>query len=571
MRSIQDEIDIAQLRDLAARVKNLERKGRSNDGIIEVPEVIPALVNFADNTDFVYSDEKYNVGTGYTAYTDDEDVLAHWYGRPQGTTTSWVENASATESSQSIRSSAHGSGARTGFEWNTLEGSLLLTGGYQVGTRLHLQHANAGNYFAVPMQLSRVLGKAAPTESIILKVSLWDNTLNKILEGSYPQLVSTKVGHDGSETVTRQYILEVQMPDGRKFYSKTAVFGAGNNEVINSAPTTTVSSSKFVNVTWPKVIGATRYRIYRRTPAEADTNWYLIGTVTNGSTSLSDYGGNGVVPWTVPTFDSFHYEKQLAQAFYEDIGELLQTEDDVQEVSVGLRIPYNFVPNGNQFLQIEFLKEDYTPTTTTEIDADAIRIDRVGLCYTNGRWTPSSRDNTVGAGIVVDPPPSGGGGDGNPRDGGGLDHCVAEKTPILVWSDDGNHYYVPADELAYGDRLVSWDFEKKVFAPSKITGIIRGVSTSNHIINTKEHELVCSFSHRLIVSFDDFKAGTSMKSSPLKTLCLVDGELTESEILSQETLRTTMRVITFKLKPWRNYIASGFLSHNLKQFGDPLG
>jgi hypothetical protein len=569
---LTETVKIEQLRELNSRIDTMQRDVENLSRITtstSASEVIPALVNFADDTDFIYSDKTYNVNsTTYLTYTDDENVLANWYGRTQATAlVPWIENTTGLESTESIRASSHGSGVRTGFQWNKSEGTLILTGGYRVGTRLHLKSANAGNYFAARLQISRVLGKAAPTESVKLKVSLWDNTDNIILRGTYPPLTSTKIGHTGAgdETVTRQYILEVQMPDGRKFYSNTASFSTGANQVVNSVPVTSVNSTKFVNVSWPSVVGSSRYRVYRRTPSESDTNWYLVGTVTNGGTQTSDFGGTGAGVWTVPSFDTDHLEFQIAEAYYDDVGELLQTEDEIQEISVGLRIPFNFVPKGNQFLQLEFVKEDYTASTTTEVAADSIRIDRVGLCYTNGQWCPSSRDVAVGAGLVVNPPPSGGGGDIiNPPSGGGHDHCVEESTLILVWSDDLNHYYVKAKELAYGDKLVTWDYEKKQFAPSKITKVINGISMTNHVLNTQEYELVCSFSHRLITHWNDFLVGTPAKNLGEKTITLVDNELIEADILGHEILKMTLNVITFRLKPHRNYIANGFLCHNYK-------
>lgn len=569
MRIGQDEIVIReQLRELQSQVSTLRNSRTEPEATETIPEVIPSLVNFADNGDFVFSDEAYSVNaTTYLLYTDDEDVLAHWYGRAQATATAWVENASATESTESIRSSAHTSTARTGFEWNTTEGSILLTGGYRLGTRIHMKHANAGNYMVARCQVSRVSGAAVPTSTVKLKASLWDNTNNGsgsvgILRGSKPPVDATRIGTVGA--VRRDYILEVVMPDGRAFYSDTVTFTNGANRIDDSVATTSIDSENYVTIAWDDITGASRYRLYRRTPSEADTNWYLIETITNGGVIAYDYGGTGGGVWTIPTFDNDHLEYQLAQGFYDDIGELLVTEK-VQEVSIGIRVPYNFSPNGNQFLQLEFVKEDYTATTTTEIPADGIRIDRVGLSYTNGRWAASARDMAImAAAIVVDPPPSGGGDGDNPPDGGGIT-CVVEDTPILVWDDLGNHHYMPANQLVMGDKLVAWDIKEQAFAPTIIKKVIKGISITNYILHTESNELQCSFSHRLIRDIEDFTFGTSVKNIEDSTLVYKEGKLEEGTIIAKEILSNKRNVVTFNLSNHlRNYIAGGFLCHNLK-------
>jgi hypothetical protein len=559
---VEDTTQRDQLRELERRITKLQedviRGIDLGGGNITSTDIVPALVNLADNTDFIYSDEAYNS----TAYADDEDVLAQWYGRTQATVSSYVENAVGAEAADSIRASSHGSGARTGFEWNTTEGSLILTGGYRVATRLFGKFASSGNYFAVRFQISATAdGIIDP--NIKAKVSIWDNTDNEILTGTAPQLTSNKVGLHTGGTVTRQYILEVQMPDGRRFFSDTSVFTTGQNQVINSVPRTSIDADDYVNISWPSIVGSSRYRIYTRTPAEADTNWYLLTTISNGSTSTRDNGGTGGGVWTVPSFDDVNKQFSKAEAFFDDIGELLQVGDDINEVSFGIQIPSTFSPNGNQFLQIEFLKDDYSDTTTTEIPADGIRIDHVGISTTNGRWVPSSRDLQISGAITPDPPPSGGGTGDNPPSGGGSETCITLDTPVLTWSDDGNHKWLPAGEVAIGDSLVCWD--GKQLAPTIVYKVVNGISRKNYLVYTDENELNCSFSHRLVTDFNDFERGTRIGLGLRQTLCYKDGEIYMAEVQSVETIEDLFRVVTFQLtKGKRNFIAGGFVSHNRK-------
>lgn len=648
---VESENTRDQVRELGNMVASLRKAVgilQSSSTQQEPVDIIPAMVNFLDNSDCIFSDEAYNA----TAYADDEDVMAQWYGRTQATASSWVENAVGAESTESLRRSAHGSGARTGFEWYDTEGSVLLTGGYRLGSRLAAKYATAGNYMAARMQVSRRsvsftfvaadvntgtnkitenahglanntrvrlstdgtlpaplavdtdyyiinagandfelsiteggsavditdTGSGGATHtvdpristSIRAKVSIWDNTDNRILRGVKPTLTSRKSGSHSGGTVTRRYILEVVMPDGRTFYSDASSFTTNQNQVTNSVSPVNVDSDDFVTVSWSTVTGSARYRVYRQTPAEADTNWYLVATITNGSTSARDFGGSGGGTWAVPSFDNEFKEYQLAEAFYDEVGELLETADDINEISLGIQIPYNFTPNGNQFFQVEFLKNDYTATTTADIPTDSMRLDRFGLSYTNGRWVASARDMTILATPTgtPNPPPTGGGGGGNPPSGGGENTCVREDVEVLMWHPQGQHYWMPANQVVIGDRLVSWDGEELV--PSTVYKVIRGVSRKNFLVYADGEELPCSFSHRAITDFDDFKAGTRVTLDLEQVLMYneTDQSMTVQVVDSVQTVDDVWTVITFRLSNGRrNYIARRFFGHNEKPEG----
>src|SRR4051812_31525860 len=86
-----------QLRELERRLSTLTKRVAEVEGtpiISQTPDIIPALVNLADNTDFIFSDQDYNGSATYT-YVDDEDVLAQWYARAQATATAFTENTGA--------------------------------------------------------------------------------------------------------------------------------------------------------------------------------------------------------------------------------------------------------------------------------------------------------------------------------------------------------------------------------------------------------------------------------------------------------------------------------------------
>jgi len=567
-RVIDDTVNIAQLRELERRISILNSdvntlryaSGDTND----TTSTLPALNNFLNNTDYIYSDQNYNS----SSYTDDEFVLAEWYVKSQASSSAYVKNTTVTESPDSITTSGHSSPS-TGAVWETTTGSVLLTGGYKIASKLPSKNANAGSYLAVSMNLARVTG-ATIASNLKCKVSIFDNTSLTILTGTKPPLTSSKNGSHSGGTVTRQYILEVVMPDGRKFYSDTSSFTTGQNQVVSSVSVINPDSNNTVSISWDRILGASRYNVYRRTPSETDTQWYLISSITNGNPQAIDTGGIGGGVWIIPTFDNDNKEYARAEAFYDDLGSLFTSDNDVNNISLGIRVPSNFVINGEQFVVIEFLKSDYTNTTTTEISTSGLRIDRVGISYTNGRWTPSAKDMSLNPNPTGNPNPlpSGGGSGTNPPSGGAGNTCVEQTTPILVWSDDGNHYYAPANSLVIGDRLVSWN--GKNIVPSKIQNVIRGISRNVFILHYKDKEIVSSFSHRYIKDIDDFDSGTRITLALDKVLGICDDfeTLTNYSIDSIETMNTLATVITFSLSV-RNYIANGIFCHNYKPYMEP--
>lgn len=562
-RVVKDFVDTAQFRELERRLSSVTDTVNTLSAAYptETADITPPLVNFVDNSDFDRSESTYNSA----GWADAANVLANWFGRLQSETDSWENNTGAEATHDSIRRSTHGSGLRTGYVWNASEGSIALTGGYRIGSKLTAKYACAGNYMVVRFQLSRVSGKAAPATDIIGKVSIWDNSDNRIIRGTKPVLATAKTG---AGAVTRDYILEVVMPDGRTFYSDTAAFVAGQNQATLTPAVTSVSSTQFVTISWATpIIGSARYNVYRRTPAEADTNWYLIGSITNGSTTTIDYGGTGGGQWIVPSFDLDHKEYQLAEALYPDIGAIIQTEDDIQEISMGINIPSVFSPNGDQYVQIEFLKADGTNSTTTEIAADSIRVDRIGVSYTNGRWCPSPNDTQKAQSITPNPPPTGGGDGVNPIGGSGDPTCVWDESLILAWRDNLQHVWVPAHSVVVGDKLVSWDYTKKTLAPTTVKRIIKGSCNVSCILHTDTNALGTSLSHRVIQDMDDFTRGTSVKTLESETI-MGYSQFSNCPVpvnVSKEFMHVFRRVRTFILDKGReNFIAEGMFNHNFK-------
>lgn len=422
------------------------------------------------------------------------------------------------------------------------------------------------------------------------KASIWQNgngtvspaITQGICKGDKPVFTLSKVGTHTSGSTERQYILEVQLPDGRRFYSATTSLPA-DNKISSTVSTATVDSSNYVSVNWAKIAGASRYNVYRS--SDSGTTWYLIGTLPASSNNLLDYGG-GNITFTPPvTFTTEQSDEQKAECIITDVTDVLDgTELVAHEVNGSILFPTiinNFADIGDQFLQIEFLKGDSdTATTLADIPQYTLLLDKISLSYVYGRWHPSSRDQSLLPFKTVPTAPviSGGNGDGTgtvPTGGGGGttgdstgSRCVHELTNILVWSDDGNHFWMPAKSIVLGDRLVSWDGEE--LAPSKVRRIVNGISKMNYRIYADDNELVCSFSHRLIENMDDFPHGTNVGKLDKTIVVYKDGDIFETALQGVESFASPMKVITFKMESGKeNYVSNGILSHNAKSEYDP--
>lgn len=552
--------DIAQLREILTRLDQLETASTSTE-TSESQSIVPSLDNFLDNSDFIYSDEAYNS----SSYTDDDKVLAEWYARTQASTGAWTENTTSTESSDSIRGDDHSSPRTT--VWDKDSGTVLYTGGQVLAGALPAIYANGGNYLVAQVQLLGVSGNTI-SDDLKLKASIFESTNNRIVRGEKPTLTLTKVGSHTGGTTTREYILEVQLPNGSKFYSDTVTPAS----VASTVNTDTVDSTDYLDISWDFVAGASRYTIYRRTPSESDTAWKQVDTITNGSTSTNDFGNNDLPEWTVPTFDDVVYmEYQKAIAYYDIPNGSLDVDQGVNIVSLGIRVPSTFVASSGevQFLQLEIVQDDYTDTSSSEVSTEGVKMDRVGLSYTNGRWTPSARDKTILPTPIVpiDPPVGGSGGGGdNPPTGGGQDTCVSTSSMVLMWNPTGDHYEVPAGHVVLGDQVVSVCPVTGKLQPSIVREVIRGYSTLNHRFQVKGYRpLMASFNHRMIADMDDFEKGTLIPDLP--SVLVRNGKMVVTEDgFTVTSVTSRLAVVTYRLqKNRRNYIANNYVCHNFKR------
>lgn len=414
---------------------------------------------------------------------------------------------------------------------------------------------------------------------LVARISLWDNGAEHIYRGDAPTLTAVKIGSHSGGTTSRDYILEVLMPNGQKFYSSIAT-------VTNTVNPATVDNDDYVSVSWEKISGASRYSIYRS--VTGSSSWYEVETVAAGRDLIFDYGAGTSAPsFSYPTTETNPLaEKQLymmADAIIENATDEVSTSE-FAPVELNSSIQFPSVLNdesaaGDQFVQIEFLKADGTYTDLSDIPLNSLLVDKVALSYVYGRWQPSARDQAlVPSGTLPVTPIAGGGGvdgtgtppvigGGGTETGGGL-VCVHYKTPVLMWGENGEHRWFPASDIVIGDKLVAWNGTEVV--PSRVVKITNGVSRMNYRVYAEDKELVCSFSHRVIANMGDFDKGTNVGSLDSTVVVYKDGTAKLSEIQGLESFSEPMKVVTFRMeKGLENYVSAGIFSHNRKSEYEP--
>jgi hypothetical protein len=509
--------------------------------------------------------------------------LAH---KPREFTINTSTDISTTTGVSTITSNAHNLLDGTAVYFPEPESGNALPPGVSANTGYHIYSKTTNTFQIVQTEsVGPGLDLSGGTGSITMKtrvksgltarVSLLENTGGEIFYGAKPTLTLQKIGSHTGGTTTRNYILEVQMPSGRRFYSNIS----SPATVTNTVATDSVDNDDYVSISWDKIVGASRYNVYRQS---GSGDWYLLGATNSSTNLIYDYGA-GSITFTPPTFTSAkptdsQVEYMRAEAIIENATNDVSTGELVTvELNSSIQFPTdvtNFADKGDQLIQVEFFNSDGTNTTLKEIPLNSLLIDKVSLSYVYGRWHPSSRDQALtpdkviptaaiasgGTGDGTGTAPSGGGG--GTTTGGG-NQCVHRNTPILMWSDDGQHFYMPASDIVLGDRLVSWDGEKIV--PSRVVKITPGISRMNYRIYAGDNELVCSFSHRIIADFADFPKGTNVGRLDKTTVIYKDGTAQLAEIEGLESFSGAMQVLTFKMeKGLENYVSAGIFSHNRK-------
>jgi cell wall assembly regulator SMI1 len=553
-----------QLRGLLERVNKVDDKLSdlketvNSQSTTDNTTLIPGMINLADNTDFGFRDTDY-ISATYSSPDSPDNVLAMWYQFVQSAGTLPVESTPSTESGQSIISSG------TNVVWNKSAGTLRMSGGYYVMTPLRKPFAYKGAEVSIRMQLAKAVG-ATFGNNLRLRVSIHDGTSgqNKIIEGQVVTLTATPVGTTG--VATRSYILEVVTTTG-SFFSNVSPSS------VSTVATSSINNSNYVALSWPQFLEASSYRIWR-SASDVSGGYRLIGEIFNGATSLKDkggipsvrYNGTGTAPSQV---------NSKALAYIDGIGE--QLTNDLQNFVFTIKVPVTYDPSlttAKQYLRLELLHEDNSDTSTSDVSAGGLVVDKVGLSYTGGRWTPSANDQLVQATIqATNPLPSpGGGGGGSPPDpgGGGGDTnggCFVASTLVTVLKLDGGREKLPISQIKKGMRVVSVD-EKGYACESTVVRVIRKrTSKLYEFCTTSGKSVVCSPTQPFIRRVGDVQGQKAFKITERDTFLTLEGNDIQAvaEFLEYiESWNCPTNVYSLELNDkTRTFVANDIVVHNV--------
>jgi hypothetical protein len=518
---------------------------------------VPPIINYINNGDFVFEQEDYVPGT---AYAGDDNDCAHWYWRPNNSSSQYTEHTTSVQSGDSVTNSLFADDAW----WSKTSGEVVF------GTRAALAQPLPKNLaFPAGTLYCRLQVKLKDNTKVLdpawrLRAAIWDNTAGqqKIIEGAvFDVTVNAAVPSPGA--FTRKYILRVDT-NMDFFYSDVLT----PSQVTNQVTVDVIDNVNFVTVSWQVFSEAVAYKLYRH---DSQSNeWREIAVIRNGATSFRDVGGRVGLPLFTPPGANI---LPRAQALFVNFGQYcgLEYKDVIFNIFVPTAYAYSVTTN-KQWLRIDMVDENLNSVVMPD---DALLIDKVALGYTNGRFCYSAQDLAANAAVTATTPPpvpppggeEGGGGGTPPEPGGGGSGgrgCVTPDTKILAIVSPGTAEWKMAKDVKEGDYLVNLDGEG-----SKVSRVIKGITNRLYVITTdKNRQLHCSPSHRLMECAGDEEGKLVCEIKVGDWLWILDEKARKAaeEVVAIEILDMggMTDVLTFQLEGHRTYVSNGIVSHNLK-------
>lgn len=540
--------------DIWGRLDEIERRV----GVIERPTepdsgtITPAINNFVLN-----GDGNYTQGGMVSASTfaNKEHVAAHWYTLPSSGSTQLIEHTTSTESSHALMNSTHPSYSDPACAWDKSAGVFKLGGGSSLIHPLTKNLALPGLRLFVQAKMKLDTGVSI-TSTHQIQAAIMENLgsgSRRIVEASGFNLGLDAVG--GTGATTRQYVVEIITTNGTSRSNATSI----TNSVA------TLSATQFVSISWHQHLGVISIHIYRS--EDGGATWKKItGTGLTGGTSYFDTGAAGVTA----SLPSAANQKAFARVIVSDA-----LTSNWQLVTFSIPIPPYYtmlVAPDKQMLEISVVDSSGSPVSTTN---RGILVDKVGVSYNNGIWTPSPEDLITGATVQSTNPDPGqgpGGGFGDPEDGGGT--CVLLDQPVLM--ADGSTK--PAGQVEVGDKIKALNFETRKLEDTEVTKVRHGTTHNVLSVTTTHSTLQNNPPHRILTPTNGL--GQAAVSFTLASKVLVAGYIDGNEVVFEDsvtglymsTTEAPTPVVTFHVShPSRNYIAGhldngigGPVSHNRK-------
>jgi hypothetical protein len=375
---------LRRLASLEEKVEELDRNViRVQD---DVSKIVPAMVNLANNSDFLFSDEHYNAHS----YVNDQDVLAQWYQSNINTSPLITENAPSAASPYAIyRNLLLDPNAQV--DWKDETNTLLWGGQQRLMTPLDQNYALPGRVLYVKFNFRPSNVNFAPPQGTGFRVAIYDNTSGqqKIVTGQpRPVPVATKIGSHPGGTHTRRYRIRFRTAT-QDFFSSASIAGTAA-EVTNTVNPDNVDTENYIALSWEGVVGVLEYRVERAFQSGGVWFWFVIAVIKNGATTYLDKGGT-VLSSALPDNLAI-YEQAVTGIHVADLLADPATRGDWRTAMFGISIPDNYdmsLTTGKQYLIFLPFTNNNTPIGLYW------EIDLVGLSYVNGGWTPSPRDMTI--------------------------------------------------------------------------------------------------------------------------------------------------------------------------------
>ena len=540
------EADIwGRLSELEGRISTIERPASPDTTIT------PAINNFVLNGDGTYTQGGM---VSASTFANKEHVAAHWYTLVAGGSTQLVEHTTSTESSHALMNSTHPSYANPACSWDKSAGVFKLGGGSSLIHPLTKNLGLPGTRLFVQAKMKLDTGVSI-NSTYQIQAAIMENLgsgSRRIVEATGFNLGLTAVG--GTGATTRQYVVEIITTNGTSRSNATSI----TNSVA------TLSATQYVSISWYQHLGVISIHIYRS--EDGGTTWKKItGTGLTGGTSYFDTGAAGVSA----SLPSASNQKALARV---SVSEALTSDWQVVTFSVPIPPYYTMLTSPDkQMLEISVVDSSGAAVSTTN---RGILVDKVGVSYNNGIWTPSPEDLTTGATVqsTSPDPGQGPGGTGSPDDGEGT--CILLDQPVLM--ADGTTK--PAAEIKVGDKIKALNFETRKLEDTEVIKVLNGVTHNVLTVDTTNSTLLNNPPHRILTPTNGL--GQAAVNLTLQSKILVAGYIDGTEVVFEDTVtglymsatEAPVSVVIFHVShPSRNFISGhlkngigGPVSHNLK-------